>query len=309
MEIDPSLSGGDAPGRGTIARNVEAQGIARWNANAATMFGVGIFKIPFGFEILQSDADRPFIERSWGEQNMFPSEFDTGAKAYTTIRASHAGFDGKDVKLDFQVALINGTMLGEPNFVLVPDLNKSKDVVGRVSFDFADWLDVGVSGYYGQGQTVDKALLRFKQYPRWAFNAELGVHHEWKKGWGTRLLGEVTLGEDMDRGTKYAFALPAIQQIIALDVTKIDQRSYWVRLEQDITEWGTLGVRFDQYTPDTSLDNNARSTFGAVAVLHFSKALQWMNEFDHAVDNVHPKGGTAPSKQIETFSSVLQVRF
>jgi len=44
-------------------------------------------------------------------------------------------------------------------------------------------------------------------------------------------------------------------------------------------------------------------------VLHFSKALQWMNEFDHAVDNVHPKGGTAPSKQIETFSSVLQVRF
>src|SRR5262249_17953995 len=152
------------------------------------------------WEVLQSDADRPFIERSWGEQNITPGEFDTGAKAYTSIKARHGGFDGKDGRLDVQLAIVNGTKLGGPNFSGVPDLKRGKDFVGRVAFDFADWLMVGVSGYYGQGQRVDGPNQLFKQFPRWALNAELGLYHEWKKGFMTRIYSELTLAEDMDRG-------------------------------------------------------------------------------------------------------------
>ena len=63
FEIDPIPAGGPDNGTGTIARNVEAQGIARWADDVTTTFGMGIFKIPFGYEVLQSDADRPFIAR------------------------------------------------------------------------------------------------------------------------------------------------------------------------------------------------------------------------------------------------------
>jgi hypothetical protein len=34
-----------------------------------------------------------------------------------------------------------------------------------------------------------------------------------------------------------------------------------------------------------------------------------MVEYDHAVDNVHKPGTAAPSKKIDTLSSVLQARF
>jgi hypothetical protein len=308
MEIDPVLSGGPTNGTGTIARNVEADGIAHWDADVTTTFGVGIFKIPLGWEVLQSDADRPFIERSWGEQNLVPGEFDTGAKAYTSVRTRHGGVAGNDGKLDVQLAVVNGITLVEKTFAVLPDLNKGKDLVGRINYDLGDWLDFGVSGYYGQGQAVDAPALRFKQFPRWAFNGEIGVHHEWKPGWRTKILSELTLAQNLDRGTKYTFAVPSIPTPISNDVTNFNERAVWVRLEQDFTEWFTLGLRYDMYTPDTSIKNDARDTYGAVAVLHFTKGLQWMNEFDHAIDNVR-KSGPAPSKQIETFSSVLQVRF
>ena len=82
-----------------------------------------------------------------------------------------------------------------------------------------------------------------------------------------------------------------------------------MRLEQDITHWATLGVRWDEYTPDTSQSDDARDTFGVVAVAHFTPWLQAMLEYDHAIDHVHPSGKPAPDKQIDMGSAVLQARF
>jgi hypothetical protein len=300
FEIDPTLSGGPA-GTGTIARNVEAIGVVPWCKDVTTEFGMGMFKVPFGFEILQSDADRPFIERSWGEQNMFPAEFDTGFRAYTTAFQK---------KLSVQAALVNGYMLGEKNFVLLPDLNHGKDVTGRIDYNFGA-LDVGVSGWYGQGQAVDGTALKFKQFPRAAINGEAGLHHTFVKALGTtKLLGELTIGRNMDRGVKYGFGLPAIPVDAVNGVVEDkDERNVWVRVEQDVTKWATLGARYDVYSPDTAQSSNSRGTLSFVAAIHFTKALQWMIEFDHAVDNVHKAGGTAPSKQISALSNVLQARF
>ncbi|MEO6572399.1 MAG: porin, partial [Polyangiaceae bacterium] len=299
FEIDPNLSGGAGAGIGTIARNVEAVGIVPWTRDLKTEFGMGIFKVPFGYEILQSDADRPFIERSWSEQNLFPGEYDNGARAYTTLRRS-----------TLQVAVINGATIGERNFAIVPDLNHGKDIVARFNQDFGV-ADLGASFDYGQGQAVDPAALKFKQFPRWGLNFELGVHHRFSRTLGaTKFFGELTLAKNLDRGTKYGFALPPIPVDVANGFLQDhDERGLSLRIEQDVTHWITLGARYDFYSPDTAQKNDGRDTYSFVGAIHFTKGLQWMFEFDYAIDNVHVPNTPPPSKTITTFSNVLQARF
>jgi hypothetical protein len=41
---------------------------------------VGLLKIPFGFEVGQSDKDRLFLERSTVVRALFPGEYDVGAR-------------------------------------------------------------------------------------------------------------------------------------------------------------------------------------------------------------------------------------
>ena len=302
LEFDPTPAGGPTSGTGTIARTVEAVGIVKWTPDFVAEYAVGIFKVPFSYEILQSDADRPFIERSWGEQNLFPGEFDTGARASATML---------DKKLTGHVAVVNGQMIGEKTFAVLPDLNRGKDVLGRANYDFGV-ADVGVGLYYGQGQITDTTALKFKQFPRAAGQLEAALHHTFFKKLGkTKAFGEIVLGHDMDRGTKYApgIGLPAMPVNIGDDVTGKDERSLFLRVEQDVTRWFTLGARYDFYSPDTAQKNNARDTYSFVAVVHFTRGLQLMAEVDHAIDNVHAPGKQAPSKQIESVSGVLQARF
>jgi hypothetical protein len=302
MEIDPISAGGPDNGTGTIARNVEAQGIARWSDDVVTTFGMGIFKIPFGFEVLQSDADRPFIERSWWERNVTPGEFDTGAKAYTT--ALHN-------RLTAQVAIINGNIQGEKTFSLLPDLNHGKDIVGRVNYNLGP-VDVGASGYYGQGQEVFLSTLVFKQFPRYAWNLEAALHHRFFEIGETRVLAELDRGQNMDRAVNYstAIALPGLPQDIANgSVVNKDELGYWARVEQDITRWGTLAFRYDYYSPDSAQGTNGRDTYGVVGVGHFTKQLQLMVEYDHFIDNVHLPGTTPAGKHGDVLSTVLQVRY
>jgi len=300
MEIDPSLTGGIAAGTGTIARNVEAVVMIPWAKDVKTDLGMGIFKIPFGYEVLQSDADRPFIERSWSEQNLTPGEFDTGVRAYTTAF---------DKKLTVNAAVVNGATEGEKTFTVVPDMDRGKDVIGRVNYNFGPF-DVGASGLIGKGSTVDATALKFKQFRRWGANFEASIHEKLIKSLGsTKVFAELTLAQNLDRGTKYSFALPSIPSDIKADVSDHNERGFFVRVEQDITEWVTLGLRYDMYTPDSDQKNNARDTYSFVAATHFSKGVQLMLEFDHAIDNAHKSGAAAPSKQIETASAVLQARF
>jgi hypothetical protein len=304
FEIDPTppLAGPRSfGGFGTLMRQVEAQGITRLTDDVTVVWGAGIFRLPFGYETQQSDADRPFIEHSWGEQNMMPGEYDTGAHADLTMLKN---------RFHLTYALVNGVMEGEPSFTVVPDLNKGKDSVGRIAYDFGP-ADVGVSGYAGQGQAVDPSALRFKNFRRDAFDVEAGFHQRLVKalGW-TRASGELVFGTNMDRGVMYgSTALPAIPTPIGADVESVHERSSWIRVEQDFSHWTTLGLRYDFYTPNSALKNDGRDTYGVVGVVHFTRGLQLMAEYDYAIDNVHPGGTVAPSRHINTGSGVLQARF
>jgi hypothetical protein len=305
FEIDPNLAGGVDSATGTIARNVEADGIAKWSEDVHTTFGMGIFKIPFGFEVLQTDADRPFIERSWWEQNVTPGEFDTGAKAYTTAL---------DNKLTGQFAVINGVTEGEKTFALLPGQTQAKSMVGRVNYDFGAF-DVGTSGYYGQGSEVNLGEMAFKEFPREGWNLEAALHHRFLEMGATRVFAEFDMGQNMDRGVKYgALGLPGLPtpaaNIPGGSVVNRNEIGGFARLEQDITRWSTLGVRWDYYSPDTSISNNARNTFGVVGVVHFTKQLQLMVEYNKFVDQVRASNSTPyPDKEGDLLSGVFQVRY
>jgi hypothetical protein len=310
MEIDPFLGGGTTRETGTIARNVEAVGIARWSDDIVTEFGAGVFKVPFGAEILQSDADRPFIERSMQERNLFPAEFEYGARAYTSALQK---------KLTFQLAVTNGQMFGEKTFVIQPDTNSGKDFIARANYDFGPF-DIGVSGLVGKGEIVEATTVgaggRAKSYGRSGVDFEAAFHHTFARDLGkTKVIGEFVLARNLDRGVRYNFGKPVIPTNIGDDVSGFSERGFFVRLEQDVGKYVLLAVRYNQYTPDTSLDSNLVKEIGGVFMVHMGKGLELRSEYAYQMDDVHkaaaPGKPDAPpaGKRVHFLSYVLQARF
>jgi hypothetical protein len=300
LQIDGLPAGGVGPGVGTILRNAEATGIARWTKDVRTEVTAGLFFTPFRYELLEISMVRPFIERTWFVQNVFPVERDIGVQAKTIAL---------DDKLVFDIGVVNGQRLGERYFVALPDLNKSKDLVSYLTYRIGP-VTLGVNGYLGRGQVVDPVNLRFKQYPRWAVNYQAVYKQRLVKRLGeTRAFAELAITQNMDTGVNYAFAVPKIPANIHDDVASLDGRALYLRVEQDLSPWLMAGYRYDMYTPDTAIKNNARDTHAFLAVVRFSKNFRWMNELGWAIDNVHDTGTPPPSKHIVSYSSVLQAGF
>lgn len=300
LQIDVLPAGGVGPGIGTILRNAEATGIARWTRDVRTEVSAGLMFTPFRAELLEPSVTRPFIERTWFIQNVFPTERDYGVKARTIAL---------DDRLLVDVAVVNGQRLGERYFVALPDLNRSKDLVAYATYRLGP-VTLGASGYLGRGQVVDPQALRFKQYSKWATNVQASAGHQLLRAVGeSRLSGELTFTRNMDTGVIYPFAVPAIPNNFTDDVANIDGRALYVRFEQDIKRHAVLGYRYDMYTPDSAIKNNARDTHAFLATWKISPNLRFMSELGWAIDNVHRFGAPAPSKHIVYFSNVLQAMF
>jgi hypothetical protein len=300
IQIDGLPAGGVGPGVGTILRNAEATGIVHWNRDVRTELTAGLFQMPFRRELIETSLERPFIERTWFIQNVFPLERDYGAHAKTIML---------DDRLVADVAIVNGQRLGESTFTALPDLNGSKDFVGYATYQVG-WVTLGLSGYFGKGQIVDSQALRFKQYSRWAVNYEASVEHTFFEPAGeTRLSSALTFARNMDSGVIYPFAVPQIPPDFFGSVSGHDERAFYVRVEQDIGRHATVGYRFDTYTPETDIATNARDTHAFLVAFKITPNLRWMNELDWAIDNVHDGRLPPPSKHIVSFSSVLQAMF
>ncbi|CAN5608804.1 hypothetical protein BH09MYX1_BH09MYX1_26970 [soil metagenome] len=299
IEMEPIVAGGSVPGSGNAARNIEADAIAPFaDGKAKLLFGAGIFKVPFNFEMPQSDADRPFVERSFMQRNMFPGEFDTGL---------HADFTWAD-KLIVTASLLNGRTIGESDFAIIPDMNRGKDGALRVNYNFGPF-DVGVSGYVGRCQVIDATKLRFKQFTRWAVGGEAALHHTFSKKVGqTAVYAEIVLAENMDRGTIAASSVPKIPDDITQDVVDRKELGAFVRVEQNLGKHFVLGFRWDWYTPDYAIAENGRHSLGALFVVNMGKGLKTMLEYDHAMDDIHATGPTPSMRVVDTVSCIMQAR-
>jgi hypothetical protein len=301
LQVDLLPTGGPASTSGTIARNAEATGIAHWTKDIRTEFTGGLFQIPFRMELEELSLTRPFIERTWASLNLFPTERDIGVHAKTFLEHDRFALD---------VGIINGQRLGEPSFTLQPDLNASKDFFATIDAKKLGPLEASIAGYVGRGEIVDSQLLRVKNYNRYALNFGARFAKElFPKLGETRLMGELLFGKNMDTGVVYSFALPPIPFAFNDDVLGFGERGLYLRAEQEITRWAIAGFRYDTYTTNQAISNNARDAYTFMLGARFTKNLRLINELTYSVDNMHAKTDEAPSKHLLQYTAWLQASF
>jgi hypothetical protein len=276
---------------GTQARLIGAEASLKWppergNPLPLLMATVGLFKIPFGFEVGQSDRERLFLERSTAEHGLFPGEYDAGARLQGGWRF-----------VRYALAVMDGEPIGEKSFPL-HDPNNAKDVVGRVGVDTpitqAVWVAGGFSGLSGKGfhagTPASKATLQWndrngngvldpgetvvvpglaatpsQSFSRFGYGADLRVGVN-EPGLGATVLGgEVYWAKNLDRGI-----LPADPVSFGRDYREL---GVYVGVTQDLGPHAQAGVRYDFYNPDADSINTVMGATTPDALSYQTLAL------------------------------------
>ncbi len=258
--------------KGPAARIINAEASLRLpgRGGAGTpplvMLTVGLFKIPFGFEIGESDRERLFLERSTAERGLFPGEYDLGARLQGGWRF-----------IRYALAVQNGEPIGERAYPL-RDPNHQKDWVGRVGIDGGDgpfaivagfsalygtgfhkglpatkstfqWVDSNQNGFIDSGElqpTPGRAAIASANYPRHAAGADLTLSLLIPQLGRTTAYGELYYARDLDRAI-----LPADPVGSAAGAGRSYRELGWyVAVMQDLGEHATIGARYDYYNPD-----------------------------------------------------------
>jgi Phosphate-selective porin O and P len=259
------------------------------------MATLGLFDVPFGYELVESPGTRFFMERSVGSQALFPTEPDLGVRL-----AGALGF------FRWTIAAVNGSPAGTA--YPLQDPLKAKDVVFRFGVDTHPLHDlhfaVDVSSLRGSGfhagSSATSATIQWKDlnedgviqpyelipvsgasatpsssFQHWAFGLDLRSTYRTRLG-DTKLYGELTVAQNLDRGLYIADPV----------VTGVDQRELgaYVGVVQEVTKWAVVGLRYDYYDPNFDV---ADKRLGKL--LPFSEAITtWSPMFglvlpDHAL--------------------------
>jgi hypothetical protein len=227
------------------------------------MATMGQFDVPFGYELVESPRTRMFMERSTASRAWFPGEPDLGFRL-----AGAASF------FRWTIAALNGEPLGEKTGFALVDPNKGKDAVFRLGVDTHPLEDLTVAadvsalrglGFHA-GTDATSAGIQWKDlnedgviqpyelipvpgaaatpsqnFDRWAVGLDLRVHVRTRLG-VTKIYAEGTVASNLDRGLYVADPT----------LTGVDQRElgYVIGLQQDVTKWGIVGLRYDYYDPN-----------------------------------------------------------
>jgi len=229
------------------------------------MATLGLFDIPFGYELVESPRTRWFMERSVASRAWFPAEPDLGLR----LAGALSWFR-------WTIAAQNGEPLGEKSPFVLQDPNAGKDVVFRFGFDTTPMPDLqvagGVSSLRGKGfhagtdatstniqwhdTNEDGQIQPYELTPvpptsatvsqnfdRWAVGADLRMHYRWWPG-VLKVYGEIVLAQNLDRGLYVADPVLA----------GLDQRElgYYVAAVQEVTRWGVVGLRYESYDPNSN---------------------------------------------------------
>jgi hypothetical protein len=285
--------------KGPTARIAGAEASLRWPgaggpaAPPLIMGTLGLFKIPFGFEVGQSDRDRLFLERSTTSRALFPGEYDLGARLQGGWRF-----------IRYALAAQNGEPIGERSFP-ARDPNNQKDFVGRLGVDGGEGpvsIAAGFSALAGTGfhkgspatkpstqwidsnedGIVDATEIRASpglaatpslNFPRHGLGADLRVTVRTPRLGETTVYGELYYAKDLDRGI-----LPADPTGEAGAVGRSYRELGWyLAVMQDLGAHATVGARYDYYNPDRDAGDRqagiavpadaSYSTLGLVAAL------------------------------------------
>jgi hypothetical protein len=227
---------------------------------------LGLFDLPFGFEMTYVPRVRWFTERTTASRAMFPSEVDAGVRL-----SGGLGF------ARYSVAVTNGEPMDEKSGFGLQDPNRNKDLTARVgaethvseSFVAAggiswnagrgyhpgvdatknkiDWKDLNENNTYDDGElsvTPGDVAKPGKSFARWAVGADLELLL--RTGLGMSMLyGELVIASDMDRGL---FLADPVQT-----GDKQRELSYYLAFTQQLTRYGVVGFRYEVYDPNADV--------------------------------------------------------
>ena len=279
---------------GAQVRPMDVEATVKWPGGSVPLLALtaGLFKIPFGFEVIERDRDRIFTERSTFIRALFPGEYDLGARLAGGWRF-----------VRYALAVQNGEPLGESTFP-VRDPNQAKDITGRLGIvsQVAKNVKVqaGFSGLTGKG--FHKGTPPTKPTLTWLDLNENGQNN----GGPELVVSPGTSGQPSQNFSRYAVGADALVSVrylqnsgttISAEFARASNLDRWFLiadpygpLGRDLREWGyyiaavqdlgrhfQLGLRYDYYNPDLDstdrqagelvLSSQAISTVSAAAAL------------------------------------------
>lgn len=209
----------------------------------------GQFNWPFGFEIMYSSSQREVPERSRVYRTLFPGERDRG------VMLSGRGLQDR---FNYRVAVVNGTGTTRSD-----DLNKRKDLVGRVGYSFGAF-DVGASAYRGSDLVATSTNAGGVEFDK----ERTGVDLQWitpVPGLGIR--GEYIKG----------------RQAPSSGTTRTrshDVEGWYFYAIQNIGTKHQLVVRVDEYDGDTDVANNSIRTINPTYIFHWDAHSKVMASYE-----------------------------
>lgn len=252
---------------GATARVTNAEVWAAWrrrdSAVPYVLGAIGLMRIPFGYEVQQTDYQRLFIDRSNVIRALFPGEFDLGLRLAGGWRF-----------LRYQVAAMNGNPAGDRQFA-ARDPNKSKDLLGRLGIELAIGervtLQGGLSALYGHGfspgipASKDSVIWRdanldgqvdptelegvlgmpavpSQNFSRYAVGGDLRIAIAVPRLGELVVYGELVSATNLDRAVVPADPIGAGRTLREL--------GGYVGFTQELSRWAMFGVRYDRYDPD-----------------------------------------------------------
>jgi hypothetical protein len=226
---------------------------------------MGLFDVPFGYELVESSKSRIFMERSLQSRAFFPAEPDLGVRVGGSLGWFRYAF-----------AVMNGEPLGEASGFAAQDPNNHKDFIAHIGAVAAPAKDAEVSGGvsvlngkgFVKGTDATKNTLAWNDdgsqslqitevigvpasaaspsynFDRWAVGADLQVKFKTQLGF-SKVYGEIQIGSNMDRAL--FIANPTISGQPSREL------GYYLGLVQEITPYGVVGFRADFYNPNADV--------------------------------------------------------
>lgn len=233
----------------------------------------GLSEIPFGYELAWGNRERPWMERTTGSLAFFRGEPDVGVRGWGGLGP-----------VRYALAVQNGVPLDDRPGAVTDVLVARKTLVGRVGLWSSSahhelgagvsaldggglhagdperkgdltWRDVNQDGIVTLNELVAEpaqAATASTPFRRWGVNADLEGGVRSSLGW-TRVYGEVTLAQNLDRGLFVADPVAT-----GYDLREL---AWTVSVLQDVTTYGLVGVRGDVYDPDADAFEQRRGVF------------------------------------------------
>jgi hypothetical protein len=322
----------DATGDGVVLRDAEATFVDTWTP-LGFRITVGQFKVPFGYEVLQSSSDREMPERARVIRALFPGERDRGLRV--TARWEWLRFQGALVNGNFTNDSVYGSF--DQNRYMTTYLRLGADfdfLVFDVSFAFGENLptslnqpaltitDTNMDGVI-QANEITRPAWTMRRFGIWRLGANAQLYFDIPGIGGLGLKGEMVLSKDENREFRGVMADPCR-----------DTKGFgWIlTANQNIGDYLGIAARFDQWNPNrdvnvgampsmscTDTSNKANddtiSTLGVGPLLFISPNLKLSAIYEHVWRSQLYYGlgspSVAPANSIASdyFTLQLQARF